>query len=384
MLPQCSTHCTIAADVEKFPFRHLCIKRTLVALQSVPMTMMLPPLPTTLPPATSTTSQCTYPIINTATTTTKSTPVNLEAINCRLICSIQLLQWMQEQLQSSTTMMMMMTMPPPAPKPTQDTMTTVCSNLPPQITTVPTIASTSNWLLRPTTMTMIPIAKPPSQLPLQQDSSLTPSSSKLKEQLQPEPINITLPSTCKNMELDQLLPTTLQPTAPPHDAAPFATKPSKRHLPTVPTMPLMPIHSWLQRLLDNIHDITIDLWMPDAVYWHSVQNWPNTQDLPLAQSTNSTLYLLENPLNHTTKSLLADSATSPYNLAFDIHPKLPDCCQKCNQHHSPLTNSANKSYNLALDLHPMLTNHHWTCHQQHIPLSLAPPVQGLAQNKQPL
>jgi len=275
--------------------------------------------------------------------------------------------------------------------PMQDITTTVRSNLLPQITATTTTVSTSDRLIMPTSTTMTTTttttATTLSQLPLQQNSSLTPSSFKLKEQPQPAPINIAPRLTRKNMESDRPFPTAPQPTAPPYDAAPSATTElSKRHLPPVLATPLMPIRSRLERLIHNIHDNTIELWMPDAVYQRSVRHLSKEQDLPLAQPTNhanSTPSLLENTPNHTNNSRLADYATRPYNPAFDIHPKLSDCRQKCYQHHSRLTNSGTTPYNPAFDLHPSLTNHGQNCHQQCTQLSLAPPVQGFAQNKRP-
>jgi len=390
LLSQCGTHRTVAADVEKFPFRHLAIKRILAALRSAPTTMMQPPLPTTPPPEPNTTSPCTLPFLPTATTPTKRTPVDLDAINREIIRSIQFLRRMEEQLQKQSSPTTKMSTPPPEPTTTQEITTTASSHLPLKLTATTTTVCTSDWFLPIPTTTTTTITKPPSQLPLQQVYPPPPYSSKMKEQPQPEPITNTLPSTRKNMELDRPFPTALPPTAPPDYAAPFpTTEPSKSHLPTAPATPLMPLRSRLERLLDNIHSNTIELWMPDAVYRRSVRHLSEAPDLSCAQPTdhanpaNRTLYFLANLQYHNNNSLLAEYATSPYNPAFDIHPKRTDLRQKCHQHHSFITNSAVKPYNPAFDLHPMLTDHHQQGHQHHTRLPLALPVQVFAQNKRP-
>jgi len=164
--------------------------------------MMTPPLPTTPSSEPNTTSHWTLPSITTATAPMKRTLVDLDAINCKIICSIQTLRQLQEKLQQQPLMTTMMTMSPSDPMPKQAiTTTTVHSNLPPKLTETTTNARTSDRLLQIPMMTTT-ITKTPSQLPIQQASPLYPYSFKLQEQPQPEPITNTLHLTRKNLEWD--------------------------------------------------------------------------------------------------------------------------------------------------------------------------------------
>jgi len=78
----------------------------------------------------------------------------------------------------------------------------------------------------------------------------------------------------------------------------------------------------MERLLSNLHDRNIVIWMLDAKYWHT-QNWSNkpaqTPSHPI-ELINCKPYLLAAIQYHTNNPLLANYVTSPYNPAFDIHP----------------------------------------------------------------
>jgi len=227
--PQCGTHHTVAADVEKFPFWHLCIKRILAALLSVPTMMLTLPLTTTMPPALNTTSHSNLPSTTTAMTMMARTPVDHDEINHQLICSIQSFWQMSEHLQQQPSMMTMTTMSPPKPTHQQDTTTTACINLPLTITATTTKKLTSNQLMV-MPMMMTTMITTPSQLMLQQDSPLHPSFSILKEILQPVTIDNAPPYPLihKTMELDQSFPATPLLMVPPDDTAAFSpTEPSK-------------------------------------------------------------------------------------------------------------------------------------------------------------
>jgi len=202
LLPQRGTHRTVAADVEKFPFRHLHIKRIIAELRSAPTMEITPPLATTLSLEPNSTSHCTTPFIPTATTPKQRTPVDLNAINQEIIRSIQTLRRQQEKLQSSTKTPMTTSPLNPTPTPTITT-ATVPSNLLPQLTENTATACTSDRLqIQTTTTTTITT---PSQLPTQQAFPLPPRSFNLKEQPQQEPITKTLHLNSDNQasDLDQ-------------------------------------------------------------------------------------------------------------------------------------------------------------------------------------
>jgi len=266
------------------------------------------------------------PSTTTATSTMKCTPVDLDAINCELIHIIQTLWQMSEQLQQLPSTVTTMTTPPPTPMPMQDP-TTTNSNLP--LPLAATTESTLDQLWMP--MPMMMMTNTPNQ-PMLQDLLLTPSSSTLRKLPQPAPINLTSPTLqIQDMELKQLSPHALMLMTPPNDDTAYpTTEPSKHHLTTATPTPFLPTWTWMEWLLSNLHHRNIVLWMPDAIYWHLTQNQSNTQDPAPAHPIEHTThipYLFETILYHINNSLLANYAASPYNLAFDIHPKMPDHCQ---------------------------------------------------------
>jgi len=383
LLPHCGTHRTVAADVEKFPFRHLRIKRILAALRSTQTTMM--PLPLTTPPPSEHHTTCDLHSTTTETTTIKRPPVDLEAINRQIISNIQSLRRMSERLQQQpSTTTTMMTTPHPAPQPTQNTTPTDYSN-PLKITDTTTHMRPTARLLLPTTTTTT--TQTPFRPPLQQDFTPPPYSPELQQQ-QTVLIENDLQSTRNNMESDQPFTTALPPPAPPDDGAPFSpSEPSQRPLPTAPATPVMPIRSRMERLLNNIQDNPIAPWMPDAVYRRNVLHLSGEQDLFPAHHTErdtSTLYVLENiPLHHN-NPIVASYATSLYNPALDIHPTKSGYHQKRPPHHLTQTTYITSPYNPALDIHPTTTDQHMKCHQPHTRLPLAPPVKVCAQHKRPL
>jgi len=135
---------------------------------------------------------------------------------------------------------------------------------------------------------------------------------------------------------------------------PHPQNPTKGHLMTATATPSTPMQSWMAWLLSNIHDQNSILWMLDALSWITTWNQSNEQDPTHTHPfdhANCKTYLLEPTQYHINNSLLATYATSPYNPAFDIHPKLPNHCQKCHQYNSFLTNYATSPYNPGLQ-HP--------------------------------
>jgi len=383
LLPQCSTHRTVlAADVEKFPFRHLRIKRILAELRTAQTTMMPPPL--TTPPPSEHHTTCNLHCTTTEITTTKRPPVDLAAINRQIISNIQSLRRMSERLQQqpSTTTTTTMTTSHPAPQPTHNPTPADCSNPPPKITDTTTqMRPSDRLLLQPTTTTLTP-----SQPPLQQDSPLPQYSPKLQQQQQPVSIENDLLLLRNNMESTQSFTTASSPPAPPDDRAPFPpSEPSQRPLPTAPAISVMPIRSRLERLLNNIHDNPIAPWVPDAVHRRYVLHLSGEQDLPAhhTERDTSTPAVLENiPYDHN-NSLVTCYVTSPYNPAFDIHPMKSGYRQKRPPHRVTQTNYITGPYNPALDIHPTPTDQRMTCHQPHTRLPLAPPVKVCAQHKRP-
>jgi len=443
LLPKRGTHRAVAADVEKFPFRHLRIKRIHAELCSAQqtLTMMTPPLIATPSPEPNTMSRCNLPT-TTAPTTTTRTPVDLNEITRELIRCQQALRRMRErqQQQPSTTTT---TTLPPEPTPTQDIMTTARSNLLPQITATTTTTSTPDRLLLSTTsMTMTTMTTPHHQPPLH-DSSLTPPSSTVRKLMNPEPLNPTssipdttelklhrthasMPTTPPDNDAAEIPDTTelklrhthaSVPTTPPdNDAADPATAPTKNNPTPATATPFMPTQSRMERLLNNIQDRPIALWTPAAIYRYLTRNQLNAPDPTPTQSTahvTQTAHRLATKQYLNNNSLLTNDDTSPYNPAFDIHLMLPDHCQISHQHHPLIATSVTSPFNPAFDIHLKLmdhrqinhqyhsltvkyatspfdpafdihlTDHRQKCHQHHTRLHLAPTVQAFTQNKRP-
>ncbi len=199
LLQQCGTHHAIAADVEKFPFQHLCIKQILVALRSVPQAMTMRPTPPITPIPLNTTASNSLPMTINANPTTMHPKVDLDEINHQLICSIQSLWQMNEQLtappSTMTTMPMLLTATMTLPNLT----TPECSN-PSTITATTMTTSISDWLMP---IPMMATMTAPYQPPLQHDLPLPSSSSALMEVTKPVTIDIDTPilQSCTNLKL---------------------------------------------------------------------------------------------------------------------------------------------------------------------------------------
>jgi len=142
----------------------------------------------------------------------------------------------------------------------------------------------------------------------------------------------------------------------------------------------------MERLLSNIHNQTSVLWMLIAISRISTQHQLNALDPTHTHPmdyANCKPYLLDPTKYNSNNSLLASYVTSPYNPAFEIHPKLPDHHQKCHQYKSLLAYYATSPYNPTFDIHPTISDHCQKCHQHHPCFPLAPLIQVLAQNKRP-
>jgi len=169
------------------------------------------------------------------------------------------------------------------------------------------------------------MTKIPNQ-PRVHDSSIIPASSTLWMIPQLEIIDFTASIQLQNMELQQLCPPAATLTKPPNnDTTSSSIAPTKGRLMTATISPSMLIQSQLERLLNNIHDQQSVLWLLNTV--SRISNQPQLHEPdPIhthpINSATSKPYLLDPTQYNINNSLLAFYATSPYNLAFDIHPKL--------------------------------------------------------------